>query len=72
MMAASEEMAEFVSEKNGEQSESERKSSRQTRGVLVEKCEGVDKLVDGTGLIIVVSNGELRACYEARTESDKE
>ncbi len=46
MMAAGEEVAEFVGKKNGEQREGEGEASKESGGMLVKKFVRVDKLVE--------------------------
>ena len=46
MMAASEEVAEFVGKKNGKQREGEGEARKKSGRMLVEKFVGVDKLVE--------------------------
>jgi hypothetical protein len=46
MMAASEEVAEFMSKKNGEQRKGEGEAREESGRMLVEKFVGVDKLVE--------------------------
>ena len=65
MVAAGEEMAEFMGEKNREQGESKGKAGGKTGGMLIEKFEGMDKLVERGGLIVGVGDGELCAGCEA-------
>ena len=72
MMAAGEEMAEFVGEKNGEQSEGEGEAGGEAGGMLVEKFEGANEFVEGDGLIVGVGDGELRAGDEAGAKSEEE
>jgi len=47
MIAASKEMAEFVSKKNREQGEGKRESVNESRGMTIKKREVVQKLMDG-------------------------
>jgi hypothetical protein len=71
MMAASEEVAEFVREENGEQCESERQAGGESGGVFVKQREGFDKLVQGNGLILCIGDGELSAGDETSAESEE-
>lgn len=68
MMAASEEMAELVSEKNDQESGSERQTSDEAGRILVKESEGAKEIVERDGLIVGVGDGELRASGEASTE----
>ena len=70
MVAAGEEMAEFVGQKNGEQGEGEGEASGEARGMLVEEFEGADKFVEGDGFILRVGDGELSAGNEAGAERE--
>lgn len=71
MMAAGEEMAEFMSEENGEQSESEGQAGGESGGVFVKKSEGVEEFVEGDGLIVGVGDGKLSAGDEAGAKSEE-
>ena len=68
VVAAGEEMAEFVGEKNGEKSGSEGKACEKGGGILVEECEGAKELVEGRGLIAGIGDSELGASGEAGAE----
>lgn len=72
MMAASEEVTQFMSEQNEEQREGERKTCGEGEGVLVNQGERTDELVEGNGLILRISNGELSAGDQASAKSEKE
>jgi hypothetical protein len=72
MMAAGEEMAEFVGQENGEQCEGEGEAGGEARGMLVEEFEGAHKFVEGDGLVLRVGDGELRAGDEAGAEREEE
>jgi hypothetical protein len=72
MITAGEEVAELVSEKNSEQSDGERDSRGEAGGMLVEKLKGADIFINGSGLIVGVSDGELSAGGEASAKSKKE
>jgi len=72
MIAAGEEVAEFVGKKNGEQREGEREAREESRGMLVKKFVGVDKLVERGGEILGIRIGELRACGEAGAKREQE
>lgn len=71
MMTTGEDVAEFMGEKNGEQSESEGQAGGQGRGVFVKQREGFDKLVKRDGLILRIGDGELRASDKASAKSEK-
>jgi hypothetical protein len=71
MMAASEEVPQFMREKNEQQSERERKTGGERSGMVVEECEAVRKLVERNGLVLRVSGGELRASGKASAKSEK-
>jgi len=68
MTAAGEEMAEFVGEKNGEESKREGQAGEQRRRIFVEEREGADEFVNGGGLLVGVRGGELGAGHEASGE----
>jgi len=68
MMAAGEEMAEFVREKNGQKGRGERQAGEKTSGILVEESEGAEKFVKGDGFIVSIGSSELRACGETGAE----
>lgn len=72
MVAASEKMAEFVGEKNGEQGEGEGQASSESGGMLVEKLEGANIFIERRSLIVSVGDGKLRAGGEASAESKEE
>lgn len=72
VMTTSEEVSEFVGEKNGEQSESERQTGGEGGRVLVKKPEGFDKLVQRNGLVLRIGDGELSASDEAGAKSEEE
>jgi hypothetical protein len=72
MVAAGEEMAEFVCEKNGEQGDGERKARGEAGGMLVEKLEGADKFVERSSLIVCVRDRELGASGEAGAKREEE
>jgi hypothetical protein len=71
VVAAGEEMAELVSEENGEQGEGEGKAGGEGRGMSVKKSEGAEKLVEGYGFVLFVGYRELRTGDEASRESEK-
>lgn len=66
--AAGKEMAEFVGEKDGEQRECERQAGEKRGGIFVEQRQGTEKLVNGSGLLVGVGEGKLRAGDKARGE----
>ena len=70
MMAAGEEMAELVSEENGEQGEGEREAGGEGGGMFVKKSEGVEEFVEGDGLVVGVGDGELRAGDETGAKGE--
>lgn len=72
MITASEEVAEFVGEKNGEQGEGERQAGSEARGVLVEQSESTHQFVEGCGFSVGVSDRELPASGEAGAKSKEE
>lgn len=61
MVAAGEEVAEFMGEKNDEQCGGKRQASEKASGILVKKSEGAKKVIERDGLIVSIRNGELRA-----------
>ena len=65
MVAASEEMAEFVGEKNGQESGREGETGEKTCGIFVEESEGAEKIVERHGLIVSIGGSELSTCGEA-------
>jgi len=65
-------MAELMREQDGEQSEGEGQARSKSGGMLVKKCEGVDKFVERDGLILRVGYGELSAGDEAGAKSEQE
>ena len=71
MMTASEEMAEFMGEQNGEKSEGEGQAGSERCGMLVEKFEGIDKFVERNGLILSVSDGKLSSGDQAGAEREE-
>jgi len=72
MMAASEEVAEFVGKKNGEQREGEGEARKESGGVLVEKFVSADEFVERGGFIPGIGIGELRAGGETSAKGEKE
>jgi len=72
MMAAGEEVAEFVGKKNGKQREGEGEARKEPGRMLVKKFVGVDKLVERGGLILGVGIGELRAGSETGAKREQE
>ncbi len=71
MVAAGEEMAEFVGEKNGQQSDGKGKAGQESDRIFVKESEGAEEFVERGGLIVGVSDGELRARGEAGAEREK-
>ena len=71
MMAAGEEVPQFMREKNEQQSDREWKTGRERNGMAVEECEAVRKLVERNGLVLRVGGGELRASGKASAKSQK-
>ena len=65
MVAAGEEMAEFVGEKNGQQSDGKGKASQEGGGIFVEESKSAEEFVEGGGLVVGVGDGELRARCQA-------
>jgi hypothetical protein len=72
MMAAGEEVTEFMGKKNGEQREGEGEARKESGRMLVEKFVGVDKLIERRGLILGVGIGELSAGGEAGAKREQE
>lgn len=72
MVAAGEEMAEFVGEKDGEESCGERHAGEKAERILVEKGEGAEKLVERNRLVVSVGHGKLRAGNKASRKSGEE
>lgn len=68
MVAAGEEVAEFVGEENGQERGGERHAGEKTKRILVEEGEGAEEIVEGDGLIMAVGDGELRASGETGAE----
>jgi hypothetical protein len=68
MVAAGEEMAEFVGEQNRQDSDGEGKAGEESGGIFVEEGKGADKLIEGRGLVVGVGDGELRAGRQTRAE----
>ena len=66
--AASEEMAQFVSEKNNKKRYSEGQTRQKARRIFVQQREGTYEIVDGGSLLLGVGAGKLRARNEAGTE----
>ena len=71
MVAASEKMAEFMGEQNGEKSKGERESGGEAERVFVKKSERAEKFVGGEGLVLRVGGGELRAGDEAGAKREE-
>lgn len=72
MIAAGEEMAEFMRKKNAQQGKGERQAGDERCGMFVKEGEGAEQFVEGDGLIVSVGDRELRAGYQAGAESKKE
>lgn len=68
VVAAGEEVAEFVSEKNDEQCDGKGQAGEKASRILVEKSEGAKEVIERDGLIVSVGDGELRAGGEASAE----
>jgi hypothetical protein len=71
MMAACEEVPEFMREKNEEQSERKRKTGRERSGMAVKEREAARELVERDSLVPRVSCGELRPGGKASAKSEK-
>lgn len=71
VVAASEEMAQLVSEKNDKKGRGERQARKKTRRVLVEQREGICELVERGGLPVGVGAGKLRARNETSAEGEQ-
>jgi hypothetical protein len=72
MIAAGKEMAEFVGEKNSEQSKSKWKACGEAERLPVKESERAEKFVEGEGLILRIGGSELSAGDEAGAEGEKE
>jgi len=72
VMAAGEEVAEFVSEKNGEQREGEGQTGGESQRVAIRQREGADEFVPGNGLVVGVGHGEVRAGHQTRAQREEE
>src|SRR5579864_6918800 len=72
MMAAGEEVAEFVSEKNGEQREGEGQAGGESHWLAIGQREGAHKVVPGNGLVVSVGHSEVRAGDETRAQGEEE
>lgn len=68
VVAAGEEVAELVSEKNDEQRGGKGQAGEKASWVFVKKREGAKKIVERDGLVVSVRDGELRAGSEASAE----
>jgi hypothetical protein len=71
MVAAGEEMAEFVGEKNGQESGGEGEAGEKSGRIFVEESEGTEEFVERGGLMVGVSDGELCASGEAGAEREE-
>lgn len=71
-MAAGEEVAEFMREKNREQRQSKRQPLCERGGVFVEERERTAKFVERGCLIVCESNRELRPRDQARAKRREE
>jgi hypothetical protein len=71
VLAASEVVAKFMGEENGEESESERKAGSELERVGVDQSESTNEGVPGDGLIFGVGVGELGAGDQAGAEGEK-
>jgi hypothetical protein len=72
MVAAGEEVAQFVGEKNGQQSGGEGQADKESGGVFVEESEGAEEFVERGGLMVGIGDGELGAGGQTSTESEEE
>ncbi len=72
MIATRKEVAQFVSQQNSEQSGGKGKSREQTRRILVEERESVQKFVSRNRLVVSVGDGELSARCEASAKCKEE
>lgn len=72
MMAAGEEVAEFVSEQNGEESDGEGQAGEERGGMFVEELESADEFVGVDGFIVRIGDGELSSGGETGAESEGE
>ncbi|HKW57166.1 MAG TPA: hypothetical protein VJN42_07385 [Candidatus Acidoferrum sp.] len=71
MATAGEEVAKLMSEKNDEQRGGERQTGEKTSRISVKEGEGVDEFIHGGGLVVGISECELRAGSEASGEGEK-
>jgi len=65
VMAARKKMAEFMGQKNGQESGREGKAGEKGYGIFVEQRECAEEFVERDGLIVSIGGGELRAGGEA-------
>ena len=72
MMAASEEMTEFMREKYCEDGECKRESGSERRRMSIDEREVVEEFVHGGGPVMGERNGEMRAGDEAGDHREKE
>src|ERR1700730_13234305 len=72
MMPASEEMTQLMGEKNGEQGDGEWQTRHEAARLLIEEPKGTDKFVHGGGIVVRISDCELRTSGQARAKSEKE
>ena len=68
MMAAGKKMAEFVRQKNEEESEREGEAAQEGGRMAIEERQGANKFIDRDGLVLVIGNGKLSAGGETGTE----
>jgi hypothetical protein len=71
VVTAGEEMAEFVSEQNGQEGQSEGESGGQGERVAIDEREGVNEFVPGDGFVVGVGDGEMRAGHEAGAKREE-
>ena len=72
MMTTGEEVAEFVSKKNGQQREGEREAGKESGRMLVKEFVGVKKFVGRGGQILRIRIRKLSAGGEASAKGEKE
>jgi hypothetical protein len=71
VMAASEEMAKLMRQKNCHERQGEWEAAQKGGGMAIEKCKGANELIDRDGLIVCVGGGKLRASGKASTQREK-
>lgn len=72
MVAAGEEVSQFMRKQNAQQGDRKRKSGEQPGGIFVEESEAAKKHADGCGLIVRIGEGKLSSGDETRTQSQEE